>query len=84
MYSYQWYNLDMTKRHARPPKAHRLDDYLEIRVQALEKQTFKEAAELAGIPMAAWIRERLRLVAIRELGAAGRAIPFLQQSGSEP
>lgn len=62
----------------RPKKASRLDKNLEIRVESAEKQTFKDAAVLAGIPLSTWIRERLRRVAIRELEAAGHSISFLE------
>jgi len=62
----------------RPKKARRLDEYLEIRMESSEKRAFKDAAELAGIPLSTWIRERLRQVAIRELEAAGHSISFLE------
>ena len=52
---------------------------IELRVQPDEKSAFKEAASLAGIPMSAWIRERLRLAAIRELESAGRSVPFVRR-----
>lgn len=45
---------------------------VEVRMQAVEKQAFKEAAEVAGIPLSAWIKERLRRAAARELADAGR------------
>ena len=70
----------MSKSAGRPPKANRLDKYLEVRVQSLEKQSFRDAADLAGIPLAAWIRERLRLAAIKELEAMGHPIAFLHAS----
>lgn len=50
---------------------------LQIRLTDLEKQGFMEASGLAGIPLSAWVRERLRLAAIRELENAGRKIPFV-------
>ena len=68
----------MRKPAGRPQKARKLDEYLEVRVQALEKRAFRNSADLAGIPLATWIRERLRQVAIRELEAVGKQIPFLQ------
>lgn len=68
----------MPKSPGRPKKAIRLDEYLEIRVRSDEKRAFRNAAELAGIPLSTWIRERLRQVAIRELEAVGRSIPFLE------
>lgn len=50
---------------------------LQIRLTAEEKQGLAEAAGLAGIPMSSWVRERLRLAAIRELQSAGKKIPFV-------
>jgi uncharacterized protein (DUF1778 family) len=52
-------------------------DYLEVRLDADEKQAFRDAAELAGIGLSTWVRERLRLVARKELEQAGRTIAFL-------
>lgn len=52
---------------------------LQIRLTEQEKVGFSEAAELAGIPVSSWVRERLRLAAIRELESAGRPIPFVRQ-----
>jgi hypothetical protein len=51
---------------------------LQIRLQPKEKQAFEEASELAGIALSAWVRERLRPAAIRELEGAGRPVPFVQ------
>jgi uncharacterized protein (DUF1778 family) len=53
-------------------------DRLELRIGALEKEAFKRAADLAGIPVSTWVRERLRRAAIRELEEAAQPIPFLQ------
>jgi hypothetical protein len=49
-----------------------------IRITPEEKKAFLESAELAGIPLSSWIRERLRLASIRELENAGRKIPFVK------
>lgn len=51
---------------------------LQIRVSEAEKQGFSAAADLAGIPLSSWVRERLRLAAIRDLEAAGQQIPFVK------
>ncbi|MFI5460666.1 MAG: plasmid mobilization protein [Isosphaerales bacterium] len=51
--------------------------YLEVRVSESEKQAFQDAADLAGISLSTWVRERLRHVAVRELEAAARPIAFL-------
>ena len=73
----------MSNSVGRPPKSNRLDEFLEVRVQSSEKQTFKDAADLAGIPLAVWIRERLRLASIKELEAMGHPIAFLRASLEE-
>jgi uncharacterized protein (DUF1778 family) len=52
---------------------------LDIRVSAEEKEGFELAAALAGISLSSWVRERLRLTAIRELESAGRRVPFVPE-----
>jgi len=53
-------------------------EVLQIRLTTEEKRGFAESAELSGIPLSSWVRERLRLAAIRELESAGRKIPFVK------
>lgn len=48
-----------------------------IRVSSAEKEGFELAAVLSGISLSSWVRERLRLAAIRELESAGRRVPFV-------
>jgi hypothetical protein len=48
-----------------------------VRLSATEKAGFKEAADLAGVGLSTWIRERLRRSAIRELEELGRVAPFI-------
>ena len=62
------------ERSRRQTKADRLD----LRVNGLEKKAFKQAADIAGIPLGAWMRERLRRASIRELEEAGLTAPFLK------
>jgi len=50
-----------------------------MRVRTSEKEAFQQCADLAGISLSSWFRERLRLAAIRELESAGRRIPFVQE-----
>ncbi len=50
---------------------------VQIRLTISEKRGFEQAAALAGIPISAWVRERLRMVAIRELETAGQRVPFV-------
>lgn len=56
---------------------------LQIRLQPDEKEAFEKAAELAGIALSAWVRERLRRAAIRDLSEAGLQIAFLQNANRE-
>jgi hypothetical protein len=50
-----------------------------LRLAPDEKQGFTDAAELAGAPLAVWMRERLRQMAKKELEESGRAVAFLEQ-----
>jgi len=49
-----------------------------IRTNVLEKEGFERAAEIAGIRLSSWARERLRSAAIKELQNAGEKIIFLE------
>ena len=70
----------MNKKRGRPPKdtdgLH--NDKLLVRLKPDEKEAFKDAADLAGVPLSIWVRERLRQVAIRELQSAAQPIAFLR------
>ncbi len=72
----------MAKKRGRPPvdakSAKTL--HLDMRLGVAEKQAFKEAADLAGLALSAWIRERLRTAARKELEGASRPVPFLPNS----
>jgi uncharacterized protein (DUF1778 family) len=67
------------KRLGRPPKGSdkikgiRLD----MRLETSEKEGFRSAADLAGLDLSAWIRERLRRAARNELQEAGKEVPFI-------
>jgi hypothetical protein len=67
-------------KRGRPPKeADRLrSESLLVRLETTEKEAFRDAADVAGVPLSTWVRERLRQVAIRELDKASRPIPFLR------
>jgi uncharacterized protein (DUF1778 family) len=59
-------------------------DTLQIRLELEEKQAFEKAAELSGIALSAWVRERLRRAARAELVDAGKRVPFIEQgAGAE-
>ena len=63
-------------QHSRPV---RLVTHLQVRVTREEKRGLKDAADYAGIPLSAWIRERLRRAATRELEDAALPIAFLEK-----
>ena len=65
-------------RPAKSPDELRTEDLL-VKLQADEKTAFKDAAQLAGVPLSVWVRERLRRVAVRELEEAARPIAFLSR-----
>lgn len=54
-------------------------EIMRLRVMPDEKAAFEEAANLAGLSMSAWVRERLRGACIRELEGAGLKVPFVRQ-----
>lgn len=54
-------------------------DALPLRVKPSEKASFQMCADLAGVSLSSWVRERLRLAAIRELEGAGRRVPFVDE-----
>lgn len=53
-------------------------EVLQIRLSEAEKQGFQAAAGLSGIALSSWVRERLRLAAIRDLESAGLQVPFVE------
>jgi uncharacterized protein (DUF1778 family) len=67
------------KRPGRPPKGsgNLKSESLLVRLEPAEKEAFEEAANLSGLAVSSWVRERLRRVAVQELQAAGRQIAFL-------
>lgn len=52
-------------------------ELIKLRVSPEEKMAFQDAADIAGISLSSWVRERLRLAAIRDLESAGRQIAFI-------
>lgn len=55
------------------------DELLKVRVSKKEKQGFAEAAKVAGIPLSAWARERLRRAAVMQLEEANMDVPFIDR-----
>lgn len=48
-----------------------------LRLSEDEKKSFEMCAELSGISLSAWMRQRLRNLAVNELGNAGLVAPFI-------
>ena len=67
------------KRRGRPPKGSGQvkTNRIDIRLTDAEKEAFGVAAQLSGLELSAWIRERLRTIAKKELLSAGREVAFL-------
>ena len=53
--------------------------WVKIRIAEDEKEAFQDAANLAGISLSGWMRERLRRAARIELADAGLKVAFIQQ-----
>lgn len=69
------------KKRGRPPKevSHLRNEPMLVRLEAREKEAFRDAADLAGVPLSTWVRERLRQIAVRELEKAARPVAFLRR-----
>ena len=55
----------------------RQTESLDVRLTEAEKQAFKNAADVSGMAVSAWVRERLRRVAAKELQEVNQPVPFL-------
>ena len=71
----------MAKTRAQAPKTDEASKprYLQVRVTEPEKAAFDEAAEMAGIGVSAWVRERLRIAARTELQGYGKTVSFIKK-----
>lgn len=70
-----------TKRGRPPAKPNKKKGHsLEVRLEPEDKELFKEAAERAGLPLSAWVRNRLRASASDELHTGGPAARPAQQA----
>jgi hypothetical protein len=71
-------NTPREKRRGRPLKgSDRKAVRFNMRLEETEMEGFREAAALSGLDTSAWVRERLRAAAWKELEKAGRGVPFL-------
>jgi uncharacterized protein (DUF1778 family) len=80
MHKYSFEAQAMTSR-GRPIKkmTEKRIEHLDIRLDLDEKESFKDAASVAGVPLSVWVRERLRQTAIKELEAVRHPIKFLNK-----
>jgi uncharacterized protein (DUF1778 family) len=70
--------MKKTKQSRKDPDAVKTE-YIEMRVEKSEKDTFRAAADAAGLPLSGWIRQRLRRDAKKELEDLGLPVAFLQR-----
>jgi hypothetical protein len=75
--------MALKKRRGRPPKSSgdAKSEGILLRLESREKKGFQDAANVAGVPLAVWMRERLRKAAIRDLEEVGKPIAFLLNEG---
>ena len=75
----------MTNKAGRPKAApgQARTELLKVRMTPDERRSFERAAEIAGIGVSAWMREKLRRVAARELEQAGELAAFLTKCEEE-
>jgi len=78
LYIIQQYKVRVKTERPQKSAEHKQSDSLLIRLRATEKEGFQLCADLAGISLSSWVRERLRFAAIRDLETAGRSIPFVE------
>jgi predicted HicB family RNase H-like nuclease len=55
------------------------EEYMELRLFAVEKEAFNRAAQAAGLSLSAWVRERLRRIAKKELEEMNLPVAFLER-----
>jgi uncharacterized protein (DUF1778 family) len=57
-------------------------ELIQLRVNAAEKKTFSDAADLDGKKLSEWIRDRLRRLAREELERENRPVAFMTGNSS--
>lgn len=55
------------------------ENQLLIRLSDEEKLAFEQAAELSGVKTSSWARQKLRIVAAKELRDADKPVAFLEE-----
>jgi hypothetical protein len=69
----------MANRRGRPPVdlGRTKGEILEVRIDSSEKESFRAAAVLSGVPLSVWVREQLREASRRQLEDNGQEVAFL-------
>ena len=61
------------------PESESKTSFLQVRLLKSEHDSFAEAARLVGLPLSSWVRERLRIIARKELQEYGKTVKFLDK-----
>jgi hypothetical protein len=69
------------KKRGRPklPAGSIKGEYMEMRLDVAEKEAFVRAAEVAGMSLSAWVRDRLRRASRKELENMDMPVAFLDR-----
>jgi hypothetical protein len=54
-------------------------EYMELRLDAAEKEAFASAAEVAGMSLSGWVRDRLRRASRKELEDMNLPVAFIER-----
>jgi uncharacterized protein (DUF1778 family) len=68
----------MNKR-GRPKSEKVKGEYMELRLDVAEKEAFFKAAEVAGMSLSGWVRDRLRRAARKELESMEIPVAFIEK-----
>ena len=71
------YNLNMEREGNAKTQTELRNVRFIVRLLSSEREAFQDAADLAGMPLSAWVRNKLRQAAIKELEAQALPIAFL-------
>lgn len=69
--------MDTRPNNQKKGSGRRKQQVLQVRLESGEKEAFEAAANLAGLALSAWVRERLRRIALEELEKAGQPVAFM-------
>ena len=74
------YNVrHMRKAKQKQPADSVKGEYMELRLDVAEKEAFRNAANVAGMSLSGWVRDRLRRAARKELEDMDMPVAFLER-----